>query len=392
MIDFTLTENDQAHLDHAREAALVCRKYAREADENEAELPPEELPEAPEFDKKAAALPSLGPDDTSRPVMMALNTIVQNWGDYSIRLRRGSGGLGNAALSAAGTPEQQKKWGHLTLSMAITEPGCGSDPSRVSTTAVLDEETNEWVLNGEKIFVTTGIRADGVVVWATLDKSAGRGGIKSFLVEKGTPGFEVPHKEKKLGIRADDTAAYVFRDCRIPRENLLGGDETVQRKGSGGFRGVMKTFNMTRPMTAAFGHGIAEAALDFTREQLEAAGLSVDYAAGFASQPAAVEKFVRLEALHEASRLTTLHACWMAGEGLPNNMESSICKAHAGSSVRTITQGCIEILGSMGISRDHLLEKWARDCRITDIYEGTGEIQRLIIARGLLDYTREDLK
>jgi len=392
MIDFTLTETDEAHIEQARQAALICRQYAREYDENEAEMPPEELPEAAEFFANAPDLPTPGPEDTSYPVRTALQTMVTHWGDYSIRLKRDRGGLGNAALAAAGTPEQQQKWGHLTLSMAITEPGCGSDPSRVSTTAVLDEETDEWVLNGEKIFVTTGIRANGVVLWATLDKSAGRGGIKSFLVEKGTPGFEVPHKEKKLGIRADDTAAYVFRDCRIPRENLLGGDETVQHKNSGGFRGVMKTFNMTRPMTAAFGHGIAEAALDFTREQLEAAGITVDYMAGLASQSAAAEKFIRLEALHEASKLTTLNACWMAGEGMPNNMESSVCKAHAGSSVRAITQGCIEILGSLGISRAHLLEKWARDCRITDIYEGTGEIQRLIIARGLLDYTRADLK
>jgi len=276
--------------------------------------------------------------------------------------------------------------------MAITEPGCGSDPSRVATTAVLDEETDEWVINGEKIFVTTGIRADAVVLWATLDRSAGRAGIKSFLVEKGTPGFDVPHKEKKLGIRADDTAAYVFRDCRVPRGNLLGGDETIARKGSGGFRGVMKTFNMTRPLTAAMGLGLAEAALDFTREHLDEAGITLDYTAGPATQTAAAERFMRLEGIFEASKLTTMQACWLAGEGKPNNMESSVSKAHAGGSVRVITQGCIEILGAMGISREHLLEKWMRDCRITDIYEGTGEIQRLIIARGLLDYTRADLK
>jgi acyl-CoA dehydrogenase len=154
----------------------------------------------------------------------------------------------------------------------------------------------------------------------------------------------------------------------------------------------MKTFNMTRPMVAGLGLGIAEAAIDFTREQLEEAGLSLDYGAGTANQPAAVVKLMRLEALFEASMLTTQRACWLAGEGQPNNMESSVCKAHAGTAVRLITQGCIEILGPMGISREHLIEKWMRDCRITDIYEGTGEIQRLIIARGLLDYTRQDLK
>jgi acyl-CoA dehydrogenase len=153
----------------------------------------------------------------------------------------------------------------------------------------------------------------------------------------------------------------------------------------------MKTFNMTRPMTAAFGLGIAEAALDFTREHLNEAGIEIDYGAMPSSETGAATKFKQLEALYEASMLTTLRACWLAGAALPNNMESSVCKAHAGSAVRRITQGCIEILGPIGISRDHLIEKWMRDCRITDIYEGTGEIQRLIIARGLLDYTRADL-
>jgi acyl-CoA dehydrogenase len=392
MIDFTLTEHDDKQLARSRAQAMICRKYARYYDEHEEEMAPEKLPEADDFYADNPPVPAGGADDTNRPVMMGLQSMMAYFGDYTIRLKRSDdGGLGNAALAAAGTPEQQKKWMGLCLSMAITEPGCGSDPSRVSTTAVLDEETNEWVLNGEKIFVTTGIRAGGVVLWATIDKSAGRAGIKSFLVEKGTPGFDVPHKEKKLGIRADDTAAYVFTDCRIPRENLLGGDESISKKSSGGFRGVMKTFNMTRPMTAAMGLGLAQAALEFTREQLDEAGVAIDYSASLGMQSAAAEKFIRLEAQFEASKLTTLQCLWLAGEAKPNNMESSVCKAHAGGSVRQITQGCIEILGPMGISRDHLLEKWMRDCRITDIYEGTGEIQRLIIARGLLDYTRADL-
>jgi acyl-CoA dehydrogenase len=154
----------------------------------------------------------------------------------------------------------------------------------------------------------------------------------------------------------------------------------------------MKTFNMTRPLTAAMGLGLAEAALDFTREQLEAAGFEIDYGAGIGTVPAVVDKFIALEALFEASVLNTLECVWLAGQGKPNNMESSSCKAHAGSTVRAVTQGCVELLGPMGISREHLLEKWMRDCRVTDIYEGTGEIQRLIIARGLLEYTRAELK
>jgi acyl-CoA dehydrogenase len=328
--------------------------------------------------------------DSGMGVISMLITAAQTWGDYSVRMRQPKGGgLGNAALRAAGTPAQVAKWQGLTLAMAITEPGCGSDPSRVQTSAVLDGD--EWVLNGEKIFVTTGCRAEGVVVWATIDKSAGRAGIKSFLVEKGTPGFIVAHKEKKLGIRADDTAAYVFKDCRIPRSNLLGGDETIPKESSGGFKDVMKTFNMTRPLVSAIGLGMAEAALDFTRDQLAQAGVQFEYGPSMHGQTAVAEKFLRLEGLLQAAKLTILRAAWLADQGKPNNLESSVCKAKTGAAVREITQGCIEILGPLGVSREHLLEKWFRDVRITDIYEGTGEIQRMITARALLGYTRKEL-
>ena len=391
MIDFQLTDNDQKILAAVREQALVCRRYARYYDENEHEFPPDALPEAKDSPPAYALLRDRTADDTSFPVMSMLIAAGESWGDYSVRMRRGSGGLGNAALRAAGTPEQQKKWGGLTLAMAITEPGCGSDPSRVQTTAVLDEKTNEWVINGEKIFVTTGCRAQGVVLWATIDKSAGRAGIKSFLIEKSAPGFIVAHKEKKLGIRADDTAAYVFKDCRIPRDNLLGGDESIPKENSGGFKGVLKTFNMTRPAVAAIGLGMAEAALDFTRDELEKAGIAIEYGGGLHTQSAVVARFLKLEALFEAAQLTVLRAAWLSGQSQPNNLEASVCKAKAGTAVRKITQGCIEILGPMGISRKHLLEKWFRDVRITDIYEGTGEIQRMIAARTILGYGREEL-
>ena len=390
MIDFELSKKDREVMGKLREEALVTRRYARYYDENEHEFPPDELPEAAQFPGFMELMAGRGEQESGMGVMSMLITAAQTWGDYSVRMRRGKGGgLGNAALRAAGTPKQVAKWQGLTLAMAITEPGCGSDPSRVQTSAVLDGD--EWVLNGEKIFVTTGCRAEGVVVWATIDKTAGRGGIKSFLVEKGTPGFIVAHKEKKLGIRADDTAAYVFKDCRIPRSNLLGGNESIPKESSGGFKDVMKTFNMTRPLVSAIGLGMAEAALDFTRDQLAGAGVSIEYGPGLHGQPAVVERFLRLEALFEAARLTVLRAAWLADQGKPNNLESSVCKAKAGAAVREITQGCIEILGPIGVSREHLLEKWFRDVRITDIYEGTGEIQRMITARALLGYTRKEL-
>jgi len=390
MIDFQVSSNDQKVLEAVRQQSEVARKYARYYDENEHEFPPQELDEAKDYPDPLTLLGERTGEDAGMAVLMMLITAGQTWGDYSVRVRRQRGGLGNSALQAAGTSEQKAKWGHLTLAMAITEPGCGSDPSKVQMTAVGDGD--HWVLNGEKIFVTTGCRCDGVVIWATIDKAAGRAGIKSFLVEKGTPGFTVTHKEKKLGIRADDTAAMVFEDCCIPRGNLLGGDESIPKGGSGGFRGVMKTFNMTRPGVGALGLGIAQAALDFTREALKEAGVEVEYGRPLSGQSAAAEKFIRLEMLWEAAMLSVLRAAWLADQGESNNTEASVAKAKSGAAVREITQGCIEILGSMAVSHQHLLEKWFRDCRITDIYEGTGEIQRLIIARSLLGYSRNELK
>ena len=390
MISFDLTKNDRKVLDAIREESLIARKYARHYDEHEEEFPPDQLPEAKDRPGFYSLLGGRDVEDTGMNVLGMLITAAQTWGDYSVRLRRNTTGLGNSALRAAGTPEQQQKWSHLTLAMAITEPGCGSDPSRVKTTATKDGD--HYVLNGEKIFVTTGCRADAVVAWATVDANAGRAGIKSFLVEKGTPGFTVVRKEKKLGIRADDTAAYVFENCRVPRENLLGGDETVAKEGSGGFRGVMKTFNMTRPMVAAIGLGISQAALDFTREQLQQAGIDVKYGASTASQSALAQRFLELEAMQEAAMLTVMRAAWLADRQESNNLESSIAKAKGGSTVRLVTQGCIEILGPLGVSREHLLEKWFRDVRITDIYEGTGQIQNLIIARTILGYSRNELR
>ena len=390
MIDFTLTEHDQKCVSAVKERSLIARKYARYYDEHEEEFPPSELPEAKDFPGSAYALMGGRSDgDSGIGVLSMYMMAAETWGDYSVRIRQARGGLGNAALRAAGTPKQHERWGPLILAMAITEPGCGSDSKAVQTTAVLDGD--EWVLNGEKIFVTAGCRADGVVVWATIDKSAGRAGIKSFIVLKETPGFEVTHKEKKLGIRADDTAAMVFRDCRIPRDHLLGLDESIPKAGSGGFKGVMKTFNMTRPAVAALGLGIARAALDFTEDVLAGDGIEIEWGPGLPSRSALEHRLVELEADHEAAMLTALHAAWLSDQGRPNNLEASIAKAKGGEMARTITQRCHEILGGLSISREHLVEKWFRDARITDIYEGTGEIQRLIIARDILEYTSAEL-
>ncbi|MGB1060638.1 MAG: acyl-CoA dehydrogenase family protein, partial [Ketobacter sp.] len=186
------------------------------------------------------------------------------WGDVGLLLTLPRQGLGNAAIGAVANEEQAKRFQGKWAAMAITEPGTGSDSANISTTAKLDGD--HYVLNGEKIYVTAGSRADIIVVWATIDKSAGRAAIKSFAVERGTPGMEVTRLEHKLGIKASDTAAISFSDCRVHKSNLLGNPEIDTKKG---FGGVMQTFDNTRPLVAAMAVGVAKAALDRTKELMK---------------------------------------------------------------------------------------------------------------------------
>ncbi len=387
-MDFTYSPGEQAMIAEYKRQGQILRQHARYWEERESEIPPEELPESAENPTPLLKLAVDKEGDGSGIVMGMMVTIYNSWGD-TLSMKIGPGALGNAALAAAGTPEQKERWGKTRLAMSITEPGCGSDSKAVQTTAVLDGD--EWVLNGDKIFVTTGVRADGVVVWATIDKSAGRAGIKSFIVMKGTPGFELVRKEKKLGIRADDTAALRFDNCRIPRDHLLGGDETVPKAGSGGFKGVMKTFNMTRPAVGAGGIGKALASHDHVTEQLAEQGFEVDWEKGRQNRSAIEQTMLETEADIEAATLTVYRAAWLSGQKKPNNLEASVAKSKGGEVARTAPQRMIEVLGAMGITHDHLVEKWLRDGRISDIYEGTGQIQRLIIAREIFEYTSAEL-
>jgi len=396
MADFRVSDIDQQIIDKVIEVGNSTTAFTRHYEDNEHEFPPEQLEGEMGFDQVLPLFFKRKPDDTPMMTFQMLLSIARGSTNGVVRglgLAMPTGranGLGNAALASAGTKEQVSKWGNLFLAMSITEPGAGSDTKAIQTTARLEGE--EWVLDGDKIFVTDGVRCDGAVVWATIDKAAGRAGIKSFLVEKGTPGFELVRKEKKLGIRSSDTAAYSFRNCRIPRTNLLGGDETVPvGGGSASYRGVMKTFNMTRPAVASGGVAKARGALDFATSALAAEGLEVDWNRSHAQRSATEQKLIEMEADTEAATLSVLHAAWLADVGLPNNMESSICKAKGGEVCRTIPQGAMDLLGGMSISHDHLVEKYLRDGRISDIYEGTGQIQRLIIARGILGYSSEEL-
>jgi acyl-CoA dehydrogenase len=318
---------------------------------------------------------------------VALGTIEMCWGDVALLLSMPRQGLGNAAIASVANEEQLQRFGGKWAAMAITEPECGSDSAAIRTTATLDGD--HYVLNGEKIFITAGERADAIVVWATLDKSKGRAAIKSFVVERGTPGFELVRLEHKLGIRASDTAHFRLDNVRVPKENLLGSPEINTEQG---FAGVMQTFDNTRPLVAAMAVGVARAALEETHRILCEAGVEIDYDRPANSQHAAAAAFLTMEADFEAMYLLTLEAAWMADNGKPNSLHASYAKAKAGRSATEITLRCIELCGSVAYSEHSLLEKWARDAKILDIFEGTQQIQQLIIARRLLNKTSAELK
>jgi acyl-CoA dehydrogenase len=316
-----------------------------------------------------------------------LQALEASWGDAAMLLSIPYQGLGNAAVSAVASDEQLQRLGKVWAAMAITEPGFGSDSAAVSTTAKLDGD--EYVINGEKIFVTAGSRATHIVVWATLDKSKGRPAIKSFIVPREHPGVTVERLENKLGIKGSDTAVIRFDNARIPKDNLLGNPDIEPGKG---FAGVMETFDNTRPVVAAMAVGIARATLEELRQILTSAGVEVSYDKPSHAQSAPAAEFLRMEADWEAAYQLTLRAAWQADNKIPNSKEASMAKAKAGRVGSDITLKAVELAGTAGYSEEALLEKWARDSKIMDIFEGTQQIQQLVVARRLLGLSSSELK
>ncbi|MET4167401.1 MULTISPECIES: acyl-CoA dehydrogenase family protein [Gordonia] len=376
-------------------AEHLFRPISRKYDQAEHEYPVE-LDELAKLAKQGRS--SEKSDDAEKPASDApsvnganmrglLSALEMSWGDVGLLLSIPGQGLGNAAIAAVANPEQFERFGDVWAAMAITEPSFGSDSAAVSTTATLDGD--EYILNGEKIFVTAGSRADHVVVWATIDKSVGRAAIKSFVVPMTTDGVTVARLEHKLGIKASDTAVIRFENARVPAENLLGSPEIDTKKA---FGGVMQTFDNTRPVVAAMAIGLGRASLEELRRMLEEAGHQIDYDRPATSQHATVAEFIRLESDWEASWLHTVRAAWMADNKQPNSTEASMSKAKAGRTVTDITNKTVEIGATAGYSETSLVEKWARDSKILDIFEGTQQIQQLIIARRVLGKTSTDLR
>lgn len=415
-ISFEIPEHVQQQADMAKMAAeFFMRPASRELDENEHQRPDMFVqniwPVMRDMQKKTldklAAPPTEGEKKPERQSTQNLRLMLMiemlSWGDAGIYLCLPGGALGGAAIEAVGTPEQKIRflqrfaegeipaWG----AMAMTEPGAGSDTSAIQTTAVLDKEANQWVLNGEKIFCTNGKLAldesNGlVVVWASIDRSAGRAGMRPFVVEAGTPGVKVTKTEIKHGIRASDTASIVLDNARIPADNILGSPE-VQREGGGGFKGAMATFDATRPLVSASALGIGRASLEFVKEKLAEEGIEIPYNLPYHKLTAIQRDVLEMEAQLKAAYLLTLRAITLLDQRQPNNLESAMCKAKAGKVVTQISQKAVELLGPMGYSREWLAEKWMRDAKINDIFEGTGQINTLIVARRILGYSSKEL-
>ena len=421
MINFEIPERITSELKLGEMVAKqAMRPFSRKYDRAEHERPAEYVNIMWEFlrnqnkarlDKEAARAQNgnghkperSGPDWSILRLILMVEML--SWGDAGMYLCTPDPLLGGAAIEAVATPEQkarflkrwsegEPKWG----AMAITEPGAGSDNSSMRTTAVLDPEANEWVLNGEKVFITNGKlsleESDGLcVVWATVDPKAGRAGIKSFVVEAHTPGVSIAKQEHKLGIRVSDTVSLAFNDARIPYDNILGSPDvqtgTAENKG---FKGAMKTFDASRPAVAASAVGVARAALELAQEKLAEEGVVVDYTKPRHQMTAVERDLIDMEAQQKAARLLTMKATTQIVYGRSNRLEASMCKARAGETATRVTQKAVELLGPVGYSEQTLAEKWMRDAKINDIYEGTKQINQLIVARSILGYTRRELK
>jgi len=294
-------------------------------------------------------------------------------------------GLGEPPVLSMGTDDQKRRflgpfvdpdkprWG----SFAMTEPGAGSDVAAIKTSCVKDGDA--WVLNGEKSFAANASRADWIVVWATVDASLGRAGHRAFVVEKGMPGLGNFKIEKKMGIKGYESTSFTLQSCRVPAANLLGGEGHYGSRA--GFKGAMKTFNATRPLIASNAVGIGRAALDealkFAREHERLNDARVR------------DRLERIARKLRMARLLTLKAAWLADHEQPNMVEASMCKALAPTVAYEAASLGMELLGAVGGRGDHLIEKLFRDVKAMDIVEGTGQIQRIVMARQLVNLPNE---
>ena len=303
------------------------------------------------------------------------------WGCAGIQTCILGTGLAAAGILAIGTEEQKDKWipmfcdeNNLKIgAMCLTEPNAGSDVQSLSTTAV--PKDGGYLINGVKCFITTGGIADVHVVFATIDPAAGWGGLTAFIVPKGTAGMSMGKKEHKLGVRASHTAEVIFQDCWVPAENRLGGEGAIAALGA------LQMLEYTRPGVGAAALGIARAALEYA---IDYAKTRVQFRKPIIAHQGIGFKLADMAIKVEAARLLIWKAGWMSNVKAPfNKGEGSMAKLYAGDIAVEVCIDAIQILGGYGYMKEYPVEKWLRDSKIYQIWEGTAEIQRLVISRKL---------
>jgi acyl-CoA dehydrogenase len=391
-MDFALNEEQL-------EFKARCRKFSEEVIRPAARKHDEEESTPWEVIKEARRQGLQGIDHLQRMAtdadgqMSVISAEELHWGCAGTALAIAGSGLAAAGIAATGTPEQIGHWipecfgtgEEIKMgAYAVTEPQAGSDVKSLKTTAKRDGD--EWVLNGTKVFITNGGIADVHVVVATVDPELGTRGQASFIVGKGTPGLSQGKKETKLGIRASHTAEVVLDDCRIPAENLLGGEEKLQKKLERARSGqksrsadALATFEVTRPIVGASALGIAQAAYEWTLEYLDGqseGGMPMLKAQRVQQTLADVATEI------EAARLLVQRASWMGRNGVPmTGGQGSMSKLKAGDVTMWATATLMDLVGPYAWSTECPLEKWFRDAKIYQLFEGTAEIQRMVISR-----------
>ena len=320
-----------------------------------------------------------------RNQVMAVGAEELAWGCAGISLAMSGSGLAATPVAKLGTPEQKKLFteclkgkdehGHIRVAaMAMSEPTTGSDISDIRTIA--EKSGKYYILNGTKQWITNGKSASVYVVWAQTDKSLGRAGVRGFVIPRDTEGLIPGAKERKLGIRASETAQVILENCKVPEEWMLGGEEGARQ----GIKGAHAMFDATRPMVGAQGVGIARAAYDYMVEYGKQETLW--------GKPLCEHQWYAFEIAEmaleiEASRMLVQKACWMADNNIPNADIAAMSKAHGARTAQLVTTRAIRLLGNEGWTRAHPVEKWYRDAKIYDIFEGTGQIQRRIMSRNI---------
>jgi alkylation response protein AidB-like acyl-CoA dehydrogenase len=401
-MDFALNDEQQEFRDYCRRFAReVMRPAAAQHDRDES-VPWEVIAEARRWGLQGLEqMQRMGSDSDGQ--MGAIYAEELHWGCAGLALAISGSGLAAAGIAATGTPEQIARWvpdcfgteDEIKLgAYAVTEPQAGSDVKSLKTTARRDGD--EWALNGTKVFITNGGIADVHVVVATVDPSLGTGGQASFVVAKGTPGMSQGKKESKLGIRASHTAEVIFEECRIPADQLLGGEEKLERKlerARSGQRSrsadALATFEITRPIVGASAIGIAQAAYEWTLSHLEG---RVENGVPLLETQRVQQVLADIATEIDAARLLVQRASWMGRNGVPmTGGQGSMSKLKAGDVTMRVTTELMDLVGPYAWSSDCPLEKWFRDAKIYQLFEGTAEIQRLVISRMQVATYRERL-